>query len=323
MEKQAVRFVAYDTLCRVELLEWHGKNNAQALLDGACDIAMRVQSTLNMYDDASELSVLCRTYRAGEAVRVSPMLFRFLAQNLEVCRVSGGAFDPTVAPLVKLWDFLAESPRVPETAKLQAALASVGHTHISLDKNNSTVIFDMPGISIDPGASGKGFALGLTAAWLRQNGVERAVLNFGNNLYAIGPKGFDETGVPIPWKTAIRSPENHAGIIGTVPLCNAGVSTSSWYEHCFTKDGEVYHHLLDPRTGRPAQTDVKSMSVVSSSGMFTDVLSTAFYVLGIGKTLTMCDTLRRDTAEMIEYVAVANDGRVVSSPQAGFCKSTL
>lgn len=283
-------FLAYDTLCRIaaEIPE-----DGEQLLEQCEEEAHGLERTLSMFDPDSELSRLCRDIRPGEAVPVSETLYTFLEQNLEICRLSGGAFDPTVGPVVKLWDFLSQTPRIPSAERIRAVLDRVGYQHVRLDRNTRTVTFDLSGIGLDPGAAGKGFALGLTVDRLRQGGTR-------------------------PWKVAIRDPDNTGSVFGTVQLQDAGIATSSWYEHSFQKNGTVYHHLLDPRTGYPMPLTLKSVSILSSRPVYTDLLSTAFFILGEEEGGVLVDRLRGDSGEMIEYVAVREDGTVAASPGAAF-----
>lgn len=310
---ETVRFIAYDTTCSVGI---DAAKNAPAILAEAREAALGVQAALSMFDPKSELSRMCAGYTPGEPWPVSGMLYTFLELNLQLAAATDGAFDPTVAPLVKLWDFTARQPAAPEPDALAAALARVGYQHITLDAANRTVVFDCPGVGFDPGASGKGFALGLAVDVLRAHGVETAVLDFGNNLFVLGQKQTADG--PRPWKVAIRDPDDYQGVIGAVPLADMGVSTSSWYEHCFWQEGKVYHHILNARTGMPQELLLKSVSILSSAGLYTDLLSTAFFLLGEEKGAALVERYRAQSGERIEYVAVRRDGTVAASAGAGF-----
>ena len=307
-------FLAYDTLCRItaEL-----PDGSEGLLDQCEEEAHQLERTLSMFDPESELSRLCRDIRPGEETPVSETLLRFLEQNLEICRLTDGAFDLTVGPLIKLWDFLAEPPRVPTPEQIRETLARVGYQHIHLHPGSSTVSFDIPDVGLDPGAAGKGFALGLTVDRLRKGGVRQAVLDYGGNLFVMGARR-GENGALRPWKVAIRDPDDPGTVFGSVELMDTGIATSSWYEHSFQKDGVVYHHLLDPRTGYPMPLTLKSVSILSSRPVYTDLLSTAFFILGETAGSALVDRLRRDSGEMIEYVAVREDGTVAASAGAAF-----
>ncbi len=158
MNSERISFCAYDTLCRIQVQTPLPHARAFGLLQRARDIAFEVQDCLSMFNPGSELSVLARDSVPGVFQRVSPMLYSFLEQNMEICRLTDGAFDPTVAPLVKLWDFLADEPRVPDDEALAAALGQVGYRHIRLDARTRRVCFARSGITVDPGAAGKGLA---------------------------------------------------------------------------------------------------------------------------------------------------------------------
>lgn len=306
MKEQTGTFVAYDTLCTVRIFS---ASPCRPLIETVQRKALEVQSALNMYDPDSELSRLCRESRAGEESAVSPLLLDFLLWNRLFYQETDGAFDPTVGPLVRLWDFLADEPRIPDDASIAAARERVGFSHVHLHPERSTVSFDREGVVIDPGASGKGYALKLAADYLRSQGVTCAVLDFGGNMFAIGGK----PPAGAPWRVALRDPDRPDDYMGTILLQDCGIATSSWYEHSFVRDGVVYHHLIDPRTGAPKPLTLKSVSILSSNGAFTDFLSTAVFMLGEEKGTALVERIRRTSGERIDYVLVREDGTVACS----------
>lgn len=318
MEQTA--FFAYDTLCSV-MLEPPAGADAGALLAGAEALAMEVERTLSMFDAGSELARLCAGYTPGVAMAVSPMLRDFLRLNLDFAAITDGAFDFTVGPLVKLWNFLADDAAPPDDAALAEALGRVGWQNVHLNDEAATLTLDVPGMVLDPGASGKGFALSLVADHLRGAGVKQAVLDFGGNLYAIGGKR-TEDGTEAPWRTGLRHPDKLDAVLGTVELCGRGVATSSWYEHCFKRDGVTYHHLLDPATGRPKPLEVSSVSILSSQAVYTDLMSTAFFILGPGKGAALAKRLWEERGVDVDWVAMLPGGEVKASPGAGFAAFT-
>lgn len=320
MIKNGISFLAYDTLCRVDIIA-DASDDSRALLDSARALALSVQSCLSMFDAESELSILCRTYQEGQAVPISPMLTDFLAQTLMVSRLSDGALDPTVGPLVRLWDFLAEEPQVPPQKELQAALGRVGYCHLELDARNRTLTIHRPDMVIDPGAVGKGYALDLVVAHLRQKGVTQGVVDFGGNLYVIGPKPGREGEPGRPWRVAIRHPDAPGIPMGYVEMQDMGIATSSWYEHSFAVGGQVYHHLLDPGTGMPVPLTLKSVSILSDVPVCTDLLSTPLFIMGVEKGEAVLQTLRQERGCKIEYVAVDKGGEILLSPGVVLCKA--
>lgn len=300
-------FIAYDTFCSIKISS-ESRKQAERLLSESEDIALTVEKTLNMYDLESELSRLCSKYIVGEKYHVSPMLKDFLEWNKIFYEISGGIFDPTVGPLVKLWDFLADDPIIPTDSEIEQVKSTVGFHHVHIEEDD--VWFDLPGVVIDPGASGKGYALELVASHLRQNGIHNALLNFGGNMFSLGGKAdIDDT----PWKIAILDPDHLDTYIGTVLMKNNGIATSSWYEHSFEKNGEVFHHLLNPITGKSEPLKVKSVSVISSNAAFTDFLSTSLFLLPEDKGKRLIDDLKKRFDEQIEVVMVRADRSIFSS----------
>lgn len=306
MKEQTGTFVAYDTLCTVRIFS---NTSCQELIAGVQHLALEVQRTLSMYNPDSELSRLCRESRTGRPYSVSPMLLDFLLWNQYFYLETKGAFDPTVGRLVKLWDFLADDPRVPTEAEIAAQQMKTGFSYMHIDEVQSCVTFDCEGLIIDPGASGKGYALKLAVNYLRSAGVEQAVLDFGGNMFAIGGRPADGQ----PWRVALRDPDDPNTYSGTVQLMDCGIATSSWYEHSFIREGTIYHHLLDPRTGRPKPLTLKSVSILSSDGAFTDFLSTAVFLLGEAEGVALIQRLREQSGERIDYVLIREDGSVCAS----------
>lgn len=247
--------------------------------------------------------------------KVSSRLYDFIRLNLEFSRLTEGWFDFTVGPLVKLWDILARDPRAPEEKELRQAAGKVGCQHVHTEEESRGIVFDVPGMVLDPGASGKGYALGTVADFLQANQVRHAVLDFGGNLFVIGQKP-SEGGRTKPWRAGIRHPDKEH-FLGSVKLDGRGIATSSWYEHCFRKEGTIYHHLLDPHTGRPGETDISSVSVLSSKAVYTDFLSTAFFVMGVQKGRMLAERLKPHGIDA-DYVVLKKDGSLSASKGAEF-----
>lgn len=314
---QGIDFFAFDTLCSIRIMPY-SRSAAAPILKDTWETAHLVEQTLNMFDETSELSCLCNNYAISFPFQASAMLYSFIEDNLRIAALTDGQFDFTVGTLIKLWDFLADNPEVPAKEKIADLLQSVGYQHLSLLPERRSVVIDCKGIQLDPGASGKGFALDKVSVRLRQHHVQHAVLDFGGNIFTIGGK-WDAVGSPggRPWITALRNPTDPGSVIGSVPLVDAGIATSSWYEHCFKKDGEVYYHILNPYTGFPLPMELKSMTIISPSALYSDILSTAFFVLGLEKGMRLAEALKEDIGT-IEYVAVTKDDRILSSPGAGF-----
>lgn len=249
----------------------------------------QIEAQLTVFRDTSEL-VDVNKRAAAEPVAVDDSLFNLLARCDRLSRDTGGAFDITTTPLSRCWGFLRREGRVPTDAEIASALGSVGLRHVALDAHLSTVRFVRPGIELNLGAVGKGFALDEVGIMLRAAGVRHALLSAGrSSLLAVG-------GRQRGWQIDIVSPRRESSI-ARVWLKDAALGTSGAGEQFVLIDGQRYGHVLDPRTGRPAQ-GVLSASVICASAADADALSTAFFVAGPDLAQRYC-AIHRGTLALI------------------------
>jgi thiamine biosynthesis lipoprotein len=235
----------------------------------ALDEVDRVEQVLTVFRDSSEVSRANREASAGP-VAVSETLFALLERCRLLHAATAGAFDPTAGPLSACWGFLARQGRVPEPQEIAAAMDAVGFGKVELEPEARSLRFGRPGMALNFGSIGKGYALDLAAELLRRRGVPRALLSGGHSsVRALGADGF-----PID----VRSPRR-AGAIARLRLRGAALGTSGAGEQYFEAAGRRYGHVLDPRTGWPAQGAL-SASVVTASAADADALSTALLVAG-------------------------------------------
>lgn len=203
----------------------------------------------------------------------------YLEETLQIAEKSGGAFDPTLGELTRLWDVEAEDPRIPSSQKIQEFLKNTGYEKIHLDEEDGRDWVELEeGCSIDLGAVGKGVGCDEAAAFLKEDPkVQGAVIAVGGSVLTLGEKP-DGTS----WKVAVRDPRGgQEELLGVLALDGEHyVSTSGDYEKYFIQDGKRYHHILDPSTGRPADAGLISVTVLGENGAVSDGLSTACFVLG-------------------------------------------
>lgn len=218
-------------------------------------------------------SDIARLNRAqGEAVTVSDRTARLLERALALCADTGGALDVTVYPVMRAWGFDSKDYRVPSEDELAALLEQVDYAAITVKGNAVTV---PAGVELDLGAVGKGYAGDRIIARWRELGVESGLLNLGGNVQCLGtkPDGSD-------WSVGIRDPEDESELLVTVTGRDMAVVTSGAYQRYFDQGGVRYHHIMDPKTGKPARSGAASVTVVAESGVLCDALSTALYVMG-------------------------------------------
>jgi thiamine biosynthesis lipoprotein len=246
----------------------------------ALDEVDRIEAALTVFRESSEVSAVNRS--AGEApVGASPLLFDLLTLCRGLHAATGGAFDPTSAALTRAWGFLVREWRVPAPEEVEAARAAAGFDKVELDDGARTVRFRAPGLGLNFGSIGKGYALDLVARGLRAAGVPRALVSAGgSSVLAFG----GGAGFPVD----VTSPRR-GGVLAHLTMREAGLATSGAGEQFFEKDGRRYGHVIDPRTGWPAE-GVLSASVVASSAAEADALSTAFLVAGPDFAAGYCES---------------------------------
>ncbi|MFA4888856.1 MAG: FAD:protein FMN transferase, partial [Candidatus Omnitrophota bacterium] len=232
----------------------------------------RIEGLLSKYGPQSEVSKL----NALGELKVSPETFYIIKKSKEFSQASAGAFDITVAPLVGLWGFTDKKFRVPSEEEIKNILPLVGADKIVLQEDDSVVKFILSRMKIDLGAIAKGFALDCAAQKLKAAGIDSCLVNAGGQILAIGKK-FQR-----PWVVAIKAPRSR-GIAGKLELVDKSISTSGDYQQYFQKGSKRYAHILDPKTGYPADSGVISVTVVAPDGLTADALSTAIFVLGEAK----------------------------------------
>ncbi len=196
----------------------------------------------------------------------------YISLLLDVCEKSGGAFDFTLGGVSDLWKF-GSTPEIPDEKALSDALSHSGYEKLSLSGGNLTMQ-DKSAV-LDFGASGKGIALDSVKAYLETRDIKNAVVSVGGSTLLFGDKEFT---------VGIRNPEGNAGsYIAKIHMGEGCVSSSGSYEQFFEKNGKRYHHILDPKTGHPVDNGLVGVTIISDSGLLSDALSTACFVLGIEK----------------------------------------
>ena len=247
----------------------------ESATEGAFDEVRRLDQMLSNYLPDSELSQV--NQHAFEApVRVSKEFFQLLQDCFQYSRESDGAFDITVGPLMKVWGFYKGSGHLPHRAEVRTALDHIGYGHVKLDAANLTVRFSEPGMSLDPGGVGKGYAVDRMAAILRNSGITSALVSGGgSSIYGIGVPPTDPRG----WYISIRDPRDSDKTAAEVYLRDNSLSTSGNYEKFFWAEGKLYSHIMNPRTGYPSE-GMLSVSVMSPRTLDSEVWAKPYYILG-------------------------------------------
>jgi thiamine biosynthesis lipoprotein len=247
----------------------------EAAIDAAFDEVRRLDDLLSNYKPASEWSEVNRD-AAQKPVKVSAELFQLLQDCVEYSRQSEGAFDISVGPLMKVWGFYKGTGHLPHRPEVAAAMAKIGYRYLQLDPANRTVRFLRPGMELDPGGIGKGYAVDRMVDVLRRNGVRIAlVAGSGSSIYGMGAPPDEPKG----WAVQIKDPWDQKKTVAEVWLKDMSLSTSGSYEKFFRAEGKIYAHIMDPRTGYPAQGTV-SVSVLTPRTLDSEAWAKPYFVNG-------------------------------------------
>jgi thiamine biosynthesis lipoprotein len=282
---------------------WAGSPaTADLALEAAFASFDRVDSLMSTWRDDSVLAELNRA-RAGQWTEVGPEVAYVLGRALEVARISGGGFDPTVLPLVRLWGFRNGGTVPPDSAAIVSCLEAVDYRQVEIDEVAARARLLKPGMAVDLGGIAKGYALDLAAAGMRKAGADGGYLDLGGNIlvFGQGPAG----------RVAVADPRDRGEVLAVLPLRDGSVATSGQYERFLLLEGRTYGHILDPRTGWPVRPGF-SVTVLAGEAVLADALATAAVVLGTDEGFALLES-----APDVEAMAV------IESPQGDLtCRST-
>ena len=229
------------------------------------------QSPSSQQTDAPHKEYLTQSH----TIQLSEDTAELLTRSQKLHAETNGAFDITLSPVSKLWGFPHGPYRVPDKTEIQAALARTGMESIRWDSRIRQFSADNPAVTLDFGGIAKGYAAEKMAAILKKQNIRHALLNLGGNVKTVGAKPDNS-----PWRIAIQHPDAKTDYLGVLSVSDTSVVTSGDYERYFEKGKIRYHHILDPRTGAPARSGLRSVTVVCKDCTLADGLSTALFVLG-------------------------------------------
>jgi thiamine biosynthesis lipoprotein len=261
----------------VRFVDDRGRRRAERIARAVENEALRIERKFSRFRDESIVSEIARN--AGRTpVAVDEETVALVESALDLARLTGGRFDPTVGVLRRAWDF--RESRVPDDAELATLLALVDFHAVSV--RDGTVFLRRPGMELDLGGVGKEYAVDRVAALLATSGVTSAIVNFAGDVRTIGGRGDGR-----PWSIGVADPRAPDRCRFAVRLIgDAGIATSGDYERCFVKDGVRYHHLLDATTGKPAR-GVISATVVAGSTSLAGRIASAAFLLGLREGLAL------------------------------------
>lgn len=279
----------------------HSQSEADSDAASVFDEIDRLEALLSNYQESSELSRINRE-ASDAAVTTDPETFHFLQTSLAWSARSHGAFDITVGKLMKAWGFFRANGNVPTKAELAHVRNQTGWQRVQLNRTQRTVRFLFPGIELDPGGIGKGYAVERAVAMLRVEHVAAALLSAGSStIYALGaPPG--QAG----WKVRVPALGHAERTISTVTMRDTSLSTANCSEKHFLSNGHLYCHIMDPRTLYPVE-GMLQVTMIAPSATDSDALSNALFVLGPARSAQLLRQYPQDSALVISGEASAAD----------------
>lgn len=271
--------------CEFEVqLAANRNDNSMEHVFAALDLVEALETQLTVYRDDSEIIRLNRR-AAQEPVPVEHRLFGLLELARQLHVATSGALDITSGPLSEAWGFSRREGRVPNDQQIAAALQHVGMQHVLLNAATQTVKFDIPGLSINLNSLGKGYALDRMAELLALNNVDDYLLHGGKS--SVLARGIQPASGDAGWRIGLRHPLYPNQPLAELVLQNESLSTSGAGTQFFIRRGRRYGHILDPRSGFPAE-GLYSATVIAPTAAEAEGLSTAFYVMGTERTAEFC-----------------------------------
>lgn len=290
------------TVCKITIYD----HPSEEAFSAAFDRIREIENHMSLHTDSSEIALV--NVNAGkQAVQVSPDTFAVIEKALEIARLSEGAFDPTIAPLVQAWDIGGENARRPPDEEIAALLPLVDYTKVILDPETREVYLPVEGMALDLGGIAKGYAADEVKQILLDHGVNKAIVNLGGNVLTLGRKIDGSL-----WRIGIQDPDDGRGAyVMIVELDDTSLVTSGPYERFLEIEGETYHHILNTKTGFPVESDFTSVSIITQSSFLADALSTSVYALGYEKGMDLINSL-----DGVQAVFLTDDREVILSEKA-------
>lgn len=274
-------------------------DNAQTALKLAEDEINRIDALFSVGKTQSEIY----TINLDKEITPSADIASIINRAYELSSITDGDFDITVAPLMTEWGFYSGlENKVPTQTEINTTLSKIGYEKIQISEEKITIDENT---SLDLGGIAKGYTSSKVAGIMEENGVTSAVLSLGGNVRVIGskPNGSD-------WTVAIADPNNTALQIGQLSVTDTAVVTSGGYQRFFEDNGKIYHHIIDPKSGYPSDSGLKSVTILSDDDTLADALSTALFVKGLDESIEFY----KNSGVAFEAVFVTNEGEIYITP---------
>ncbi len=274
---------------------------AEEALDAAVSEIERLDALLSVGNSEGEIFLL----NQNKTAVLSEDSKALLLESLALYDSTDGAFDITIYPLMEKWGFTTGNYHVPESDVISSLLKRVDASQITFDSSSNTI--QLPdGVKLDFGGIAKGYTSQRVMEIFQSYDLTGGIVSLGGNVEACGVKPSASSDQGSLWHIAVEDPQNPSEYLGILELTDQAVITSGGYERYFEEDGTTYHHILDPKTGYPANAGLTSVSIISSDGMLADGLSTSLFIMGKEKAIQYW----REHSDEFEMILVEEDGTI-------------
>lgn len=276
------------------------EGGSEDILQKSFDKISQIESLLSINKSGTEIDKL--NENAGiKKIKLSDTSYKIIKRAVKYSHLSDGGYDISVGPLVKLWSIGLPEAKVPTQKEIDEVIKLVDYHNIELNDSTQEGYLKKKGMILDLGSIAKGYAADEVASLLKKEGVTRAIVNLGGNIYAVGSKNDNED-----WNVGIQNPFSDRGeVVGTIHISNKSIVTSGIYERFIEKDGKKYHHILNPKTGYPFETEIAGVSIISKESIDCDALSTLVFTKGLDEGLKFVEGIKD-----VDAVFVTKDKKV-------------
>ena len=289
-------FFAMDTYMEVDA---YGDNGEKAVAKAEKEVN-KLDSILSTGKSTSEISKLNKNKKQV----VSADTMSLIKESVKISKETNSAFNPTIYPLMELWGFTTKNYYVPKDNEIKPLLNHMDIDNIKIDERKNEVSFKDSNMKIDLGAIAKGYTSSKIIDIFKENNIKSGMVTLGGNVQVLGKKPDGSL-----WKVGIQNPIGEDEYLGVLQTSDKAVITSGGYERNFTKNGKIYHHILDPSNGYPANNGLTSVTIISSDGTLADALSTSLFVMGKDKAI---DFYKKSNYNF-DFILYSSDNKLIIS----------
>lgn len=289
----------FDTTITITIYDHAGEEDAEDIINGCFGLCNHYETLFSRTIEDSDISKINSSN--GQKTEVHQVVSDIIEDSLEYSRLSDGAFDITIAPLTSLWDINNNTGIIPSEDAISSALSHVNYNSISVDTDSVTL--SDADAQIDLGGIAKGYVADKLKSYLVSMGVTSAIIDLGGNILTVGGKSSD-TGFNIGIKKPFS--QSSSEYAATIEVSDKSVVTSGIYERYFEKDGKIYHHILDTKTGYPVENNLYSVTIISNTSEEGDALSTGIFAMGLDAGKQLINSL-----ENVEAVFITDEDKII------------